>query len=215
MPHNSGASARQVLFRGVFPHLAIQFVTFSVLKRGPATALTFGAPAQVGVLQLPVGLTQVGTSVAFVADAFLMWQVADSAPPEGVTPKPQVRKAVQVLPFFVVPHSNLHTSSMITAPFDLNAGSGADQHDVDMQLLVPFVHFPSGPHVELIWPAPPLQAFAVQTSPVDVVRQACDHAIVSSNMPTGRSGHTLLGGSALHGTAGGNNSSSGGSKRAR
>jgi hypothetical protein len=155
--------------------------------------------------QLPVGLIQVGTSVAFVADARLMRQVADNVPVEGVRLEVHEMFDVQVLPLFVRPQSHLQRPSKISAPFVVNAGSGAVQHVVDMQVLVPFVHFPSGPHVAFIWPVPPLQALAVQRAPADVLRQTRCHSMGSTNTPAGRSGHTLRGGIVLHTAASGDN----------
>jgi hypothetical protein len=168
--------------------------------------------------QLPVGLIQVGTSVAFVADARLMRQVADSVPVEGVRFEVHEMFDVQVLPLFVRPQSNLQRPSKISAPFAVNAGSGAVQHVVDTQVLLPFVHFPSGPHVAFIWPVPPLQAPAVQRAPADVLRQTRCHSMGSTNTPAGRPGHTLRGGIVLHTAASGEsgrNSSSSSSSSSR
>jgi hypothetical protein len=183
--HNSSASALQVLFRGVFPHLATQFVTFNVMP-GPDMPVMLGAPAHEGTSQLPEGLTQLGTSVAFVADARVMRQVAVSVPFEE-----HAKLDVHVPPLLVRPHSNLQTTSRISAPFDVNAGIGAVKQVVDMQLLVPFVQVPSRPHVAFSRPWPPLQALAVHVAPADVLRQTRIHSVVLTKIPAGRSGHTV------------------------
>jgi hypothetical protein len=185
--HNSSASALQLLLRGVFPHLSTQFFTFSVMP-GPDMPVMLGAPAHEGMSQLPEGLMQSGTSVAFVANARVMKQVADNAPLEE-----HAAVAVHVSPWLVRPHSNLQTPSRISAPLDVNAGSGADQHVVDMQLLVPFVQVPSRLHVAFSQPWPPLQALAVHVAPADVLRQTRCHSMVLTKTPAGRSGNNVRG----------------------
>lgn len=170
-----------------------------------------GMPVHVGTSQLPVGLTQTGTIVASVADLGLRRQVAVSVPLEGSVPLNEHEAiAVQVVPFVARPHSNRQTPSTTVAPLVTNAGSGACQQVVGVQLPVEFIHFPSVPHVALSLPSPPLQAAAEQMlelpRPADTLPQRLCHSVVLKKIPSGNENRVRVG-AVLH-TAAGSSSSS-------
>lgn len=157
-----------------------------------------GRPVHVGTSQLPAGLTQTGTIVASVADLGLRRQVAVSVPLEGSVPlNEHEATAVQVVPFVARPHSNRQTPSTTVAPLVTNAGSGACQQVVGVQLPVEFIHFPSVPHVALSLPSPPLQAAAEQMlelpRPADTLLQRLCHSVVLKKIPSGNENRVRVG----------------------